>query len=34
MNGSADHYLTIEDAVMAGTLVLEMLQPEGKRREI
>lgn len=34
VNGSADHYLTIEDAVMAGTLVLEMLQPEGKRREI
>ena len=34
LNGSADHYLTVEDAVIAGTLVLELLQPAALRREI
>ena len=34
LNGSADHYLTVEDAVTAGTLVLEILKPENTRREI
>lgn len=33
-DASADHYLTIEDAVTAGTLVLELLRPEKARREI
>ena len=34
LNGSADHYLTVEDAVTAGALVLELLRPRELRREI
>lgn len=34
LEGNADHYLTVEDAVTAGTLVLELLRPEAERREI
>lgn len=30
LDGSADHYLTVEDAVTAGTLVLELLRPEAE----
>ena len=34
LDKSADHCLTVEDAVTAGTLVLELLRPREARREI
>ena len=34
LDSAADHYLTVEDAVTAGTLVLELLRPEKEQREI
>ena len=34
LEAAADHYLTVEDAVTVGTLVLELLRPAEARREI
>ena len=34
LEAAADHYLTVEDAVTAGILVLELLRPAEARREI